>query len=207
MSLDCPDDDNYAAIAKQLHETALEAEARIYDLEQQLRFAVNGPTIIQTSTAAITGLAANVENPIGPTQTTTTRNFDNTTLLSELYIDEAGLFEQLGAGLYEIGMFANVIASGAVDDNTWRSFRIVHERPDPTVAGGWAILDESSYTMFESNTGTGTDVCLVAHFSMREEDRVSFLFFHLNTSSTMNASSNNMFWLHKLSLADTLRII
>lgn len=203
--LSCPEPENYAAVAKQMHETALEAEARIFELEHLLRFAVNRPTLIQTTTVAITGLGANIDNLIGPGQTTSTRTFDNTALLSEKGVDEFDIFAELGEGLYEVGMFANVIASGAVDDNSIRSFRIVQQRPDPNL--GVVTVQDSGYTMFESNTGVGSDCCIVSHFRMRTSDRLAFIFFHQNTSSTMNVSSGNIFWLHKLSDSSIIRTL
>lgn len=203
--LSCPEPANYAAVAKQLHETALEAEARIFGLEHQLRSAVNRPTIIQTTTTAITGLGANLDLFIGPSLTIPARTFDNTALLGEKYIDEFDLFESLGEGLYEVGMYAHVIASGVVNDNTMRSFRIVQRRPDPDL--GTITVQDSGYTMFESNTGVGTDCCIVALFRMRATDRLEFIFFHQNTSSDMDASIGNIFWVHKLSASSIIRTL
>lgn len=207
MDLSCPQPENYAAIAKQLHLTALQAEARIFELEHELRSAVNRPTYVQTSTATITGIVANLEENIGPFgggNFVTT--FDNTGAAFE-NIDSPTMFNITGEGMYEIGMYANVIASGAVNDNSWRSFRIAQQRPDPTAPNGTAIVDEVSYTMFESNTGVGASCCLVGHFRIREGDSVRFFMFHQNTSSTLNASIGNIVWLHKLSDSSNITVV
>jgi len=207
MTLDCPQPSNYAAIAKQMHATALQVEESIFDLERQLRSAVNGPTYIQTSTATITGLVANVEQFVGPSGGGSyVTTFDNTGAFF-LDVDSPGMFEITGAGMYEIGMFVAVVASGAVDDNSWRSFRIAQQRFDSDEPSGLAIVDEVSYTLFESNTAVGTSCCLVGHFRIEPTDTVRFLLFHQNTSSTLTASAGSIVWMHKLSDSNVLTVV
>lgn len=207
MDLSCPQPENYAAIAKQLHLTALQAEARIFELERELRSAVNRPTYIQRSTAAITGIVANVEENIGPFGGGSfVTIFDNIGAAFD-DVDDRGVFDITGEGMYEIGLYAHVIASGAVNDNSWRSFRIAQQRPDPNALSGTSIVDEVSYTMFESNTGVGVSCCLMGHFRIQEGDDVKFLLFHQNTSSTLNASIGNIVWMHKLSDSSNITVV
>ena len=69
--LDCPDEQNYAAIALQLQETALQAEQCLYDAEVALRAAVNPATIVRT-TSINQSVAANVKSSIGTISGVTT---------------------------------------------------------------------------------------------------------------------------------------
>jgi hypothetical protein len=205
MVLSCPEPENYAAIAKQLHETALQAEQRIYELEYQLRAAANRPTIIQTTTVAETGIIANSDELIGPTfGSGFTTNFNNTTLDSDEQIaNNNDVFNVLGEGIYEVGLMASAIASGAVDANTYRTFRIQQYTPDPTSSGplqiAMALIDHVGYTSFDSNVGNGVDVTLVGEFRIRAGDVIFFTLIHGNTSSNMTVPTGAVGWLSKLS--------
>lgn len=217
MTLSCPDGANYAAIAKQLHETALEAEARIFSLEYMLRAAVNRPTIVQITTSAITGIASSLVNEtiIGPEGAGgATTLFNNTKILFGS-VDESNMFfppggpsgSGLGAGVYEVGIFASAVASGAVTDNSQRVFRIKQERVDLTQPSGVALVQEASILQFETNTGVGADCCASGTFKMQENDRIAFTFAHDNAASTVNVSAGTVVWLHRLSDSTILAVI
>lgn len=205
MVLSCPEPDNYAAVAKQLHETALEAEDRIAALEYQLRSAANRPTIVQTTTALRTGIAANSDTLIGPSfGSGFTTTFNNTVLDSDEQIaNNDEVFNVLGEGIYEVGFTCNAIPSGAADSNSFRVLRIQQYTPDPTSTGplqlGGRLVNQASYTLFESNVGNGVDVSLAGHFRITAGDWIFFTLLHSNTSSTMNISIGAIGWLHRLS--------
>lgn len=205
MVLSCPQPDNFAAVAKQLHETALEAEARIAALEYQLRAAANRPTIVQTTTALRTGLASGTDSLIGPSfGSGFTTNFNNTILDSDEQIaNNDEVFNVLGDGIYEVGFTCNAIPSGVADSNSFRVMRIQQYTPDPTSTGplqlGGRLINQASYTLFESAVGNGVDVSLVGEFRITAGDWIFFTLLHNNTSSTMNVSIGAIGWLHKLS--------
>lgn len=206
MPLSCPNPQNYAAVAKQLHETALQVEARIYELEYQLRAAANRPTIVQTTTAAQTGItSAGGEQIIGPGQGVAfTETFNNTAVASDEPISNNDtILNVLADGLYEVGLTGNVIPSGAADANSFRIVRVQHYTPDPGSAGpiltGFSMVNHASYTTFESNVGNGEDFTLVGEFKMKAGDLIYFTLQHNNTSSSMNLSTGAIAWIHKLS--------
>jgi hypothetical protein len=205
MDLSCPIEENFAAIAKQLHKTAVEAETQIYQLEYQLRAAANRPTIVQTTNATQTGMVTGAENLIGPTSglgfDTT---FNNTVLGSaESIANNVNVFNALGEGIYEVGLYCNIIASGAADSNSFRQIRIQHYTPDPSSSGplqiGMRLVDHASFTQFESNVGVGVDNTLTGEFHLQAGDVIFFTLEHNNTSSTLNVSTGAIGWLHKLS--------
>jgi hypothetical protein len=206
--LSCPTGDNYAAIALQLQETALETESRLIDLEQRLRAAVNRPTILQVSTTARTGLVLNLEGSIGPAGFASfTTVFNNTGLDDN--IDDAGqtMTQWLGDGLYEIGLYANLTASGAVNDNTYRLFTIAIDTVDPTVLTGFRRRLKSELTLYETNTGVGTDGVVTLEARLTGQDQIKFLARHGNTSSSMNAPAGVWVWLSKVSTADAVVVV
>lgn len=200
----CPQPQNYAAIAKQLHETALEAERRIHEIEYLLRAAGNRPTIVQTTTALQTGIIANFEELIGPGMATFASTFNNTILPSDQAITNNNtVFDILGPGIYEVGFTGNLIASGVADSNSGRMVRIQQYTPDPASLGpiqaGFSLVHDASFTFFESNVGNGVDVALVGEFRINPGDILFFTVNHGNTSSTLNLSIGAIGWLHKLS--------
>jgi hypothetical protein len=209
--LSCMDGDNYAAIALQMQKTALEAEARIYALEQLLRRAVNPYTIIQTSTANITGIAAFAtgEQHLGPIGGGTfTTSFNNTP--SSRNIDEAGrnLVAELGEGEYEIGIFAQLQPSGVVDDNSVRAVTVAVDRLDPTVISSVTPSErrvcEAVYTDFEPNVAIPVDVCVSLRYRLTTLDRIKFLVYSGNASSTLNCLAGTIIWLTKIGTADSV---
>lgn len=207
MSADiaCLTGDNMAAVGLALKKTALQAESRMFVLERQLRAAANRPTIVQTSTAAITGLAANTAftsyGPIGGGSFVTNfnntgfdRNIDNGSRVQ--YGDSNGT----GEGLYQFGAYLNAVASGAVDDNTYRVMTIEQWRRLPS--GIEVRIARSALTEYETNTGVGSSMCTIAEFNMIVDDRIRFFFVHGNNSSTMNISIGTIIWSSKISSPD-----
>lgn len=212
--LACMDGQNMAAIALQLQHTARQAEERIYTLEQRLRAALNRPTIIQRSTALITGIAADPFiglQQIGPAGGGSfVTDFNNTGQNSNIDTGNRTFFQALGAGVYEVGLSANLIASGAVSDNTYRIFRIVQTRLDPALdlispaPFGEHEIDQNALTLYESNTGVGVDATVSAVFRMEAADRIHFAVQHQNAGSTLNSSIGCLIWLSKLSTNDAV---
>jgi hypothetical protein len=212
--LSCMDGENVAAIALQMQNTALQAEARILALEQLLRRAANPYTIIQTSTANITGLVANLtgEQYVGPQGGGTfTMTFNNTP--SNRNIDETGrnLIGELGEGMYEIGIFCALQPSGVVDDNSFRALTIGVDRLDPTVISSITPSSRrvvsSLYTEFEANAGIPMDMTCTLRYRLTALDQIKFLVEHGNTSSTLNALAGTIVWLTKIGTADSVVVV
>jgi hypothetical protein len=213
MVMSCPDSENFAAIAKQLHKTALEAEARIYELEYQLRAAANRSTIVQTTNATQTGIGTGSQNLIGPTfGSGFVTSFNNTVLASDKQIaNNNAVFNALGDGIYEVGLYCNVIASGVADSNSFRQIRIQHYTPDPGSSGpiqlGASLVDHASFTQFESAVGNGVDTTVIGEFNIKAGDWIFFTLEHNNTSSTLNVSSGAIGWLTKISDATLTAVL
>lgn len=207
--MDCLTPDSWAAVALKMQATALEAEERIYAAEQSLRAVVNPPTIVQTSTALITGIPADgTDYSIGPSGGGTfATDFNNTGVDGFIDMSSTQITEALGEGLYEIGMSATVVASGVVNDNSFRYFKIGIFRRDPSALLGISEVMESSLLLFESNTGVGVSGCLVGHFRLLPGDQIRFTVQHTNLGSTLNASVGNRIWLTKLSDASVLEVL
>ena len=203
MTLTCPSDANMGAVAKQLHATALQAEQEIFVAEQQMRAAVNRPTVVVTSTAAITGISSGALQDLGSTSFAST--FDNTTGLFGSGSGSFGPFNfggfttVVGEGLYEVGLCVTAVASGAVTDNSFRQFLIQHNRPDPTAITGAREVQTTGILLFEPNTGVGVEASFLGHFRVRPGDFFSYLFSHTNVGSTMNINSGMIMWATKVS--------
>lgn len=210
----CLTEDNYAAIALAMQQTALEAESRIFEFERLLRQAVNAPTIIQTSTANITGLIANLsgEQYVGPQGGGTfTTGFNNTN--SNRNIDETGrnLIGEIGEGFYEVGIFVQLQPSGVVDDNSFRAITIAVDRLDQTVISTLTPVERrvvsALYTTFETNTGTPMDICVTLRYKLTALDKIKFLLDHGNTSSTLNALAGTIVWLTKIGEDESVVVV
>lgn len=202
--LACMDGANMAAIALQLQYTARQAESRIYALEQRLRGADNLPTKVQRSTTNITGIVVDPfvgDQSIGPQNSAGTwvTDFDNTGVSQNVDSTALTMFGLLGEGLYEFGISCNLIASGAVTDNSYRVIRIVLYRQDPTAVDGIVAYEESGVTLYESNTGVGVDAVVTAEFRMEATDRVAFLVQHGNAGSSLNSTAGTLVWMTKKS--------
>lgn len=212
MTLDCPQPSNLAAVAKQLHETALEAETEIRVIEEQMRAAVNRPTVILTSTGAVTGMSNGVSYDFGLTASWAT-TFDNTnggggSGSGAFGPQNFGSFTSiLGEGLYEVGFCATAVASGVVNDNTNRQFLIQHLRPDPTALTGETEIQTVGMLVFESNTGVGSEVSFVGEFRARPLDRFAFLFSHDNTGSTMTINAGAIIWGSKITESTLTQVL
>lgn len=206
--LSCPGELNYAAIAKQLHETALEAEARIFELERILRFAVNRPTLIMTSTALVTGIAANTSWRVGPAggDGSWVYAFDNTGLVAPEIPDSTTFVNRLGEGVYDFGIYINFIPSVLVDDNSERLLRILHFRPNPATPGGRDQVNQAAYLLFEPSAGVGVDFSLMGTFRMQPNDYVEYNFIHTNVNSTLDSPAGAIVWAHKVSDASVLAV-
>lgn len=208
MTLTCPQPSNLAAIAKQLHATALQAEADIYVSEQAMRASVNRPTVVVTTNAPQTTLVANQDNIIFPGLTT----YDNTAgsqgAGSGSFTPASANFATfLGDGLYEIGLCATATASGVVDNNSVRAFSINHMRPNPATLGGFDLIQRAPITQFETNTGVGTEVAIVGHFRLAPFDEVRFILYHENTSSTLTIATGAIMYATKMSDPTLTRIL
>lgn len=186
---DCAEPANYAAVALQLQETALDAEACIYALEQRLRGAVNLPTLIAPVTA--TGISSDFQFTLTPG----TPTFQNSTFSTFNTL--------LPRGVYQAGIFFTITASGAVNDNTYR-FAMIYTRnayAALTVPNKYNVFE----TSFESNNGSGMDMTLHTVLESDGQDLVLFAAQHGNTSSTCNVSG--FVWISKLSDLDTPRVV
>lgn len=191
IDLDCPEPDNYAAVALQLQETALQAEQRMYEVERTLRAAANRGTIVQTTTALRTGFVSGTTfSDIAPTGVANTVNFNN----MPIGWSYSNIPVLPGAGMYDIGFSGNLIASGAVTDNSMRAIRIQQRRTVPGGGGVQSIVDTAEGVIFEANVGGGMDITVVGTFHLQPDDEVHFDFRHLNAASTMNISIGAIYW-------------
>lgn len=193
--LDCPDEQNYAAIALQLQETALQTEQCIEPLAQALRAAANRPAYIEQTFVA-NNIAANVVTVIP------------TTAASEIFVNSN--FNSFNGftldlpGVYQVGVRLQALPSGAVDNNSFRQLRIrVRNVSDP------ASMEDrftALLTTHEPNNGLGVDMSLSTTVVVEENDVVSFTFLHNNTSSSIDLI-DNAYWGVKLSDRNTLRVV
>lgn len=206
--LNCPEPENYAAVAKQLHETALQAEERIYCLEQQLRYAVNRETLVQTTTADMgpfassSGTTTDGGFTIFTTATASTLSFLN----FELPPSEGSNGWRLPPGMWHVGCYGATFSVGAANDNTYRQMRIIKGRTNPDT-GGLEYLEEASGTAFETANGVQILITVSDVFKVEEGDRILFLFRHANTSSNVSIASGAIVWFTRLSDADVIRVI
>lgn len=204
IDLDCPDPENYAAVALQMQETALQVEDRLYLVERTLRAAANRQAFVQTTTAARTGLTTGGFQPISPSSVANTITFTN-------WPGTGGSFfgfqipTDTGPGLYEIGFYGNLIASGAVTDNTFRVVRLRQERVQPGV-GTNVTVDSAEATIFEANVGGGMDLTVSGVFSMILGDSINVELSHGNTGSTLNVSSGAIYWVTYLGSPETVEV-
>jgi hypothetical protein len=181
----CPQPANYAAVALQLQKTALDAENCIYPLEAVLRGAVNRPTLINTSTNTFAVLP-NTRSVLIPTVATT---FTNNSLNSV-----SGTAPP--AGVYEVGIWFNAVASGATTDNSYRQVEIV-TRP---VGASSGEPDDSfvALVIYESSNGLGMDMGLNSTIVVNGKQNVFFNFVH-NNASNINISIGAILWWTRIS--------
>lgn len=200
--LDCPEPENYAAVALQLQETALQAEARLYAVERTLRAAANRFTFVQTTTAAITGLTTGQFQSISPVFVANTVNFNNWPGRTSV---TDSVFNPPGGGLYQVGFYGNVIASGAVTDNSYRQLRISQTRT-PVGEVSDVTVDVAQATVFEANVGGGMDIIVTAVFNAINGDLFRFELDHSNVGSTLNVSSGAIYWVTYLGSTSTVEV-
>lgn len=195
MSTDCftcPEPANYAAIALQLQETAFDAENCIYQLESQLRAAANRPTVVNVS-SILQAVAPATRTKIGSGLTTT---FSNSAIVS--------LNSVPPAGIYEVGVWLNAIASGATTDNSFRQVEIITR----TAAAPSVDPDNTTVAsvVYESNSGNGMDMILNTLVSVDGTENIYFYFTH-NNASNINISIGAIFWWTLVSNLSIPRVV
>lgn len=193
----CPHPENYAAIALQLQNTALQAEACLHDLQRRLRQGTNPLTTVLTSTGAELTIANNLQD-LGVTAFTV--NFSNWTA-----IQLVGLGPNLPPGVYQVGASLTATATGAVDDNSLRILRI---RTVPAGAPTNSVADFSDeVTIYEPNNGNGSDMTLMTTVTLNGNQSLRFSFDHTNTSSTISIGIGATYWWSRLSDQVALRTV
>lgn len=202
MTLSCPQPGNFAAVAKQMHQTAVQVEQRIFEVEQQLRSAVNRPTIVQTSTGVIGSFVANVEAAFGSFSTTFNFTFDNTGTGDNIDNNDE-IYIELGEGFYEIGLFVSSAPTGAVTNNSVRTWQIKQFRPDPgsldPILPGFSVINLAGFTETEPNVGLPVTMAFSSAFRIQPRDRIMFTFLHSNVASTINFAAGVILWMSKVS--------
>jgi len=195
--LTCPEPENYAAVALQLQNTALQAEACLFDLEKQLRNGTNPLTTIVTSTGAELTVA-NVLADLGVTSFTT--NFSNWTA-----VQLVDLGPNLPPGVYQVGAMLTATATGAVNDNSLRILRIRTIKSGSPTNAAADFSDE--VTIYEPNNGQGSDMSLLTTVTLNGNQELRFTFLHTNTSSTISIGIGARYWWSKLSDQVALRAV
>lgn len=197
----CPQPDNMAAIALQMQRTALETEAQLFAIETQLHASLNRPTWVIDSTANVTGLTALVDQFLLSGASAVER-FNNTGVDLNL----STWVELPFTGLWQVGFSCIMVASGVVNDNTYRDFKLRHGRPFPSPLGFVTIWEED-YLLYETNTATGCDGVVVAEFNALAGDVVAPLIQHGNTSSTLTMQVPMRMWATLLSTPDQAKVV
>jgi hypothetical protein len=195
--LSCPQPENYAAVALQLQNTALQTEACVFDLENQLRIATSPLTTIITSTG-VESIAANVLTDLGVTSFTI--NFSKWTA-NQL----VSLGPNLPTGVYQVGVMLTATAAGVVDDNSLRVLRIRTKKSGTPTAAAADFSDE--ITIYEPNNGVGSDMSLFTTVTLNGNQELLFSFIHTNTSSLINIAAGARYWWSKLSDQVALRTV
>lgn len=195
--LTCPQPANYAAIALQLQNTALQAEACLHDLEQRLRQGTNPLTTVVTSTGAELTIANNLQD-LGITSFTI--NFSNWTANQPF-----NLGPNLPPGVYQVGCSLTATATGAVTDNSLRLLRI---RTVPFGAPTNTPADFSDeVTIYEPNNGNGSDMTLMTTVTLNGNQALRFSFDHTNVASSISIGIGATYWWSKLSDQVALRTV
>lgn len=197
----CPQPDNMAAIALQMQRTALETEAALFAIENQLSASLNRPTWVIDSTANVVGITALVDQFLLAGAAAVER-FNNTGVDLNLSSWVVLPF----TGLWQVGYSCIVVASGVVDDNSYRDFKLRHGRPFPSPLGFTTIWEED-YLLYETNTGTGVDGGVVAEFNAQAGDVVAPMLQHANTSSTLTMQVPMRMWATLLSTPDQAKVV
>lgn len=198
--VDCPHEENYAAIALQLQETALQAEQCLYAAETALRRVPNPNTTILTLTNANAYSSVPEYTPMFGVQDIVFSNSARTSLLFE---------NPAPTGVWMVGCNFTAVATGAINDNTYRELTIAVWPSDISTttttlapATSWATT-----TVYEPNNGTGVDISALTVLEVGEAERIVFFFRHGNTSSTLNVPIGAFFWATRISDATALRVV
>lgn len=197
----CPQPDNMAAIALQMQRTALETEAQLFAIENLLSASLNRPTWVIDTTVNVTGIAALTEQFLLSGASAVER-FNNTGVDLNL----STWVELPFTGLWQVGYTCVVVASGTVDNNSYRDFILRHGRPFPSPLGFVTIWEED-YLLYETNTGLGTDGGVVTEFSAQAGDVVTPIFQHANVSSTLTMNATMRMWATLLSTPDQAKVV
>lgn len=195
--LTCPQPENYAAVALQLQNTAMQAETCLFDLEKQLRNATNPLTTVVTSTG-VESMTANFIYDLGITSFTT--NFSN---WSAIQIVSLGI--NLPPGVYQVGASITATAAGAVDVNSLRVLRIRTKKHGTPMSAPADFSDE--VTIYDPNNGNGVDLSLMTTVTLDGNQDIKFTFVHTNTSSLMNIAAGATYWWSRLSDQVALRAV
>lgn len=192
--VDCPSPENYAAIALQLQETALQAEQCLYDIQTQMRAASNPPTLVLTSTATEGGIQDTMLLLGFGAPVVTFSNMEQDSFL--------GLWPE---GVWQVGVTVNAIATGAVNAQTQRELFITVRGADdpPSVANRYQAM----VSVYEPNNGLGQDMALCTTVVVGARERISFFFRHDNSSSSMNISVGARYWATRISDTTALRVV
>lgn len=194
--LDCPDPENYAAIALQLQETALQAEECLYEVETQLRRVTNPQTLLYTLSGPTAGIPVSTRTRIGLTAGTAWANSDLTQWFTPLGFPP---------GVWQLGATVTATATGAVTVDSIRElFVTVRGLNDPTTA---ADRFAAVATCTEPNNGNGVDLTVSTVAVVNELEKVEFFFRHSNAGSTVVVATGALFWGTRLSDATALRVV
>lgn len=195
--LTCPEPENYAAVALQLQNTALQAETCLFQLEKQLRKGTNPLTGVITSTGAEL-VAANALLDLGTTSFTI--NFSNWTA-----VQLAGLGPDLPPGVYQVGASLTATATGGVDVNSLRVLRIRTKKSGTPTNAVADFSDE--ITIYEPNNGNGVDMSIMTTVTLNGNQELLFSFVHTNVTSLVSIAIGATYWWSKLSDQVALRAV
>lgn len=200
VELSCPEPENYAAIAKQLHETALQAEESIACLERAVRAAVNLPTAVSLKTLDTNVFPTSTEALIFDSWNANeyTVSFAN----SSLTIDDQVRYP---AGIYQMGMFIEPYAVGAVTANSIRACFI--EIRNQAATGNF--IRRADMYLLEPNNGLGNGMCLETVQRVDEGNLIHFKFYHENAGSSMRIGVGTpaIAWITKLSDLNVTKVL
>lgn len=197
----CPEPANLADISLQLEQTALQAEACIFDKERLLRSAVNKPTIIVVSGAP--QVLGTVATPL-----TTAYSPLYTNIGWNIYNSPAGAVPtwnnvaQMG-GVWLVGVALNATAVGAVTDNSARSL-FINTITDVIGTGTTQAIE----TLFEPNVGGGVDMSLTTVINTTQSvDQFQAVFFHNNVASNVTIAAGAIFWATRLGDSQIVKVV
>lgn len=194
--VDCPDEQNYAAIALQLQETAMQAEACLYEVETKLREVTNPETIVITMNNAVNvanGVLSSIGQAIGTVQ------FANSPR-----INMVGGTNVWTPGVWEVGAAVSAAPTGAVTVNTIRAlFIAVHRGGDPQTVDRYVTVNVET----EPNDGLPVDLTATTTVVIGPRDEIHFYFLHDNAGSVVAIAAGALYWATRLSDDTALRVV